>query len=68
MKLASNVPEFIRELTEPVVKYRRPPPLIGTVVRVVGDPTEQKRVHDFKYRRCHETAQVYPVVMWCDVR
>ena len=69
VKLAAEVPGFIRELTEPVVRYRRPPPLIGTVVRVVGDPLEQKRVHTFKYRRCNQTGHAsYPVAMWCDVR
>jgi hypothetical protein len=69
VKLAPEVPGFIRELTEPVVRYRRPPPLIGTVVRVVGDPLEQKRVHTFKYRRCNQTGHAnHPVAMWCDVR
>jgi hypothetical protein len=73
VKLAAEVPGFIRELTEPGVRnayggYRRPPALIGTVVKVVGDPLEQKRVHTFKYRRCNQTGATYPVAMWCDVR
>ena len=73
VQLAAEVPGFIRELTEPGVRnahggYRRPPPLIGTVVKVVGDPLEQKRVHTFKYRRCNQMGATYPVAMWCDVR
>lgn len=69
VKLQKDVPTFIRDLTEPAVRYRRPPPLIGTVVNVVGDPLEQKRTHNFKYRRCNQTGHAkYPVAMWCDVR
>jgi len=69
VKLQNDVPVFIRDLTEPAVRYRRPPPLIGTVVKVVGDPLEEKRTHDFKYRRCNQTGRAkYPVAMWCDVR
>jgi len=69
VKLAPGVPTFIRELTEPVKEYRRPPPLIGTILKVVGDPLEQKRNHSFKYRSCYHTLGVnYPIAMWCDVR
>ena len=74
VKLAKDVPTFLRDLSEPAVRnltggHRRPPPLIGTVVRVVGDPLEQKRVHSFKYRRCNQSGKaVYPCAMWCDVR
>lgn len=51
------------------MRYRRPPPLIGTVVKVVGNPLEQRRTHHFKYRRCNQTGHAkYPVAMWCDVR
>jgi hypothetical protein len=68
VKLSPEVPVFIRDLTEPAVKYRRPPPLIGTVVKVVGDPMEQKHVHEFKYRRCNQTNRSdLPIAMWCDV-
>lgn len=69
VKLQKDVPVFIRDLTEPAVRYRRPPPLIGTVVKVVGDPLEEKRIHHFKYRRCNQTGHAkYPIAMWCDVR
>ena len=50
VKLSDHVPGFIRDLSEPAHAnkyggYVRPPPLIGTIVRVVGDPLEQKRAH-----------------------
>jgi hypothetical protein len=50
VKLSDHVPGFIRDLSEPAHAnkyggYARPPPLIGTIVRVVGDPLEQKREH-----------------------
>jgi hypothetical protein len=69
VKLAKDVPTFLRDLTEPAVRYRRPPPLIGTVVNVVGDPLQQKRNYSFKFRRCNQSGHtVYPCAMWCDVR